>query len=84
MDLAFSPEQEELARTLRHFARRELAPRSAQWDKTGEFPGEAWLRMGELGLLGLRVPVAHGGQEADFLTFGIAMEEIGRGDFSCT
>ena len=84
MDLAFSPEQDELVRTLRQFARRELAPRSAQWDKTGEFPWEAWRRMGELGLLGLRVPMAYGGQEADFLTFGIAMEEIGRGDFSCT
>lgn len=84
MDLAFSPEQDELVRTLRQFARRELAPRSAQWDNTGEFPWEAWRRMGELGLLGLRVPAAYGGQEADFLTFGIAMEEIGRGDFSCT
>jgi cyclohexanecarboxyl-CoA dehydrogenase len=84
MDLAFSPEQDELVRTLRQFARRELAPHSAQWDKTGEFPWEAWRRMGELGLLGLRIPAPYGGQEADFLTFGIAMEEIGRGDFSCT
>jgi cyclohexanecarboxyl-CoA dehydrogenase len=84
MDLAFSPEQDELVRTLRQFARRELAPHSAQWDKTGEFPWEAWRRMGELGLLGLRIPAAYGGQETDFLTFGIAMEEIGRGDFSCT
>ncbi|MGH7399391.1 MAG: acyl-CoA dehydrogenase family protein [Candidatus Rokuibacteriota bacterium] len=84
MDLAFSPEQDELVRTLRQFARKDLAPRSAQWDKSGEFPWEAWRRMGELGLLGLRVPAAFGGQEADFMTFGIAMEEIGRGDFSCT
>lgn len=84
MDLAFSPEQDELVRTLRQFARRELAPQSAHWDRTGEFPWEAWRRMGELGLLGLRVPEAYGGQNADFLTFGIAMEEIGRGDFSCT
>ena len=84
MDLAFSPEQDELVRTLRQFARRELAPHSAHWDRTGEFPWEAWRRMGELGLLGLRVPEAYGGQSADFLTFGIAMEEIGRGDFSCT
>jgi len=84
MDLAFSPEQDELVRTLRQFARRELAPRSAHWDRTGEFPWQAWRRMGELGLLGLRVPEAYGGQDADFLTFGIAMEEIGRGDFSCT
>ena len=84
MDLAFSAEQEELVRTLRQFARRELAPRSAHWDRSGEFPWEAWRRMGELGLLGLRMPAAYGGQEADFTTFGIAMEEIGRGDFSCT
>jgi cyclohexanecarboxyl-CoA dehydrogenase len=84
MDLAFSPEQDELVRTLRQFARRELAPRSAEWDRTGEFPWEAWRRMGELGLLGLRVPAAYGGQDADFVTFGLAMEEIGRGDFSCT
>jgi cyclohexanecarboxyl-CoA dehydrogenase len=40
--------------------------------------------MGELGLLGLRVPAAYGGQESDFVTLGIAMEEIGRGDFACT
>ena len=84
MDLAFSPEQEELVRTLRQFARKELAPQSSRWDKSGEFPWQAWRRMGELGLLGLRMPALHGGQEADFLTFGIAMEEIGRGDFSCT
>jgi cyclohexanecarboxyl-CoA dehydrogenase len=84
MDLAFSPEQEELARTLRQFARRELAPHSRDWDRSGEFPWAAWRQMGELGVLGLRIPAAYGGQDADFTTLGIAMEEIGRGDFSCT
>jgi cyclohexanecarboxyl-CoA dehydrogenase len=84
MDLAFTPEQEELVRTLRAFARKELAPRSGHWDRTGEFPWEIWRRMGELGLLGLRTPEAYGGQEADFVTFGLAMEEIARGDFGCT
>jgi cyclohexanecarboxyl-CoA dehydrogenase len=84
MDLAFSPEQEELIRTLRSFARKELAPHSGEWDRSGQFPREAWRQMGELGLLGLRTPAAYGGQEADYLTFGIAMAEVGRGDFSCT
>jgi len=84
MDLAFTPEQDELIRILRQFARRDLAPHSAEWDRSGQFPWEAWGRMGELGLLGLRVPAAYGGQESDFITYGIAMEEIGRGDFSCT
>ena len=84
MDLAFTPEQDELIRTLRAFARKELAPRSAAWDRSGEFPWDVWRQLGELGLLGLRIPVAHGGQEADYLTFGIAMQEVGRGDFGCT
>ena len=84
MDFAFTPEQEELIRTLRAFARKELAPRSRHWDKTAQFPWEAWRRMGELGLFGLRAPVEYGGQETDLLTMGIVTEEIARGDFSCT
>ena len=84
MDFAFSAEQEEIARAVRAFAKKELAPRSAQWDGTGEFPWAAWRGMGELGLLGMRIPEAHGGQPMDLVTLGIAMEEIGRGDFSCT
>jgi cyclohexanecarboxyl-CoA dehydrogenase len=84
MDFAFTPEQDELVRTLRAFARKELAPRSATWDRTGEFPWEVWRGMGELGLFGLRAPAAYGGQEAELLTVGIAAGEIARGDFSCT
>jgi cyclohexanecarboxyl-CoA dehydrogenase len=84
MDFAYTPEQEELIRTLRSFARKELAPRSGHWDKTASFPWEAWRQMGELGVLGLRIPAAHGGTEGDLVTAGIAMEEIARGDFSCT
>src|SRR6185503_2575144 len=78
MDFAFTPEQDELARAVRTYARKELAARSAHWDATGEFPWEAWRGMGELGLLGMRIPEAYGGQETDLLTMGIGMEEIGR------
>jgi cyclohexanecarboxyl-CoA dehydrogenase len=84
MDLAFTAEQEELARAVRAFARKELAPRSAHWDATGEFPWDAWRGMGALGLLGMRIPETYGGQETDLVTMGLATEEIGRGDFSCT
>ncbi len=83
MDFTFTDEQEELIRTLRAFARKELAPRSGHWDKTSETPWDVWRRMGEMGLLGLRAPAAYGGQEADLLTAGIVIEEICRGDFTC-
>jgi cyclohexanecarboxyl-CoA dehydrogenase len=84
MDFALSAEQDELVKTLRAFARKELAPRSRDWDRTGEFPWQAWRQMGELGLLGLRIPAGYGGQESDYMTFGLAMEEVARGDFGCT
>jgi cyclohexanecarboxyl-CoA dehydrogenase len=84
MDFTFTPEQDELARTVRAFAARELAPRSREWDRSSEFPTATWRRMGELGLLGLRIPVEYGGVDADFVMLGIAMEETARGDFSCT
>ena len=84
MDFALTAEQDELVKTLRAFARKELAPRSRDWDRTGEFPWSAWRQMGELGLLGLRIPAAYGGQESDYMTFGLAMEEVARGDFGCT
>src|SRR2546427_5173967 len=84
MDFTFSSEQEELVRALRGFARKELAPRSRHWDKSGEFPWDVWRQMGELGLLGFRNPPEFGGHEIDLVSMGIAMEEIARGDFSAT
>jgi cyclohexanecarboxyl-CoA dehydrogenase len=84
VDLALSPEQEELCRILRTFAARELAPRSQSWDKGGEFPWDVWRQLGELGIFGFRIPPEYGGIGADFLTMGLATEQIARGDFSCT
>jgi cyclohexanecarboxyl-CoA dehydrogenase len=84
MELAFTPEQQELVRTVRAFTKKELAPHSARWDQSDEVPVEAWRRVGELGLLGLRTPARFGGQEGDLLTVGIASEEIARGDFCTT
>ncbi len=84
MNFAFTPEQEELSRALRAFARKELAPQSPRWDTSGEFPWDVWRHLGELGLFGLRVPAEFGGQEADLVTTGIAIEEVARGDLSCT
>jgi cyclohexanecarboxyl-CoA dehydrogenase len=84
MDFALTSEQEELSRTLRNFARKELAPRSRHWDKTGEFPWDALRQLGELGLLGFRTPPELGGSEIDLVSMGIAMEEIARGDFGAT
>jgi cyclohexanecarboxyl-CoA dehydrogenase len=84
VDFRLTSEQEELSRALRTFAARELAPRSAAWDKDGEFPWDMWRRLGELGVFGLRIPPEHGGLAADFLSMGLAAFEVARGDLACT
>jgi cyclohexanecarboxyl-CoA dehydrogenase len=83
VDFAFSEAQQEFARVVRAFALEVLAPKYAHWDRTGEFPAEQWRTMADLGITGLCVPEAYGGQEADCVTTGIAAEEIARGDFNC-
>lgn len=83
LDFSFTEAQQELIRTLRVFAKEELAPQYATGDRTGAFPFAQWKKIAELGLTGLLVPAEYDGQEADCVTAGIAAEEIARGDFNC-
>jgi len=83
MDFSFTPEQEMFRKTVRDFASNELMPQSAQWDKSEEFPREAYKQMARLGIMGVIIPEEYGGMGMDCVTAGIAAEEVGRGDMSC-
>ena len=64
--------------TVRDFARKNLAPRAEELDKTGEFPMTNFKEMAELGLTGIPVPEEYGGAGADILSQILAIEEIGK------
>lgn len=64
----------------RDFARNEIVPFAAQWDRDEAVPLQTLARMGELGLMGVCVPEAWGGAGADFVSYVCAMEEIAYGD----
>ena len=83
IDFSFTEEQELLRRTLEKFAREELAPGRADRDRKEAFPVEQVKKMAGLGLLGLNISNEYGGNESDFVTIGVAVEEIARGDFNC-
>ncbi|MCK5800406.1 MAG: acyl-CoA dehydrogenase family protein [Deltaproteobacteria bacterium] len=62
----------------RDFAQRELAPKAAERDRTGEFPRPELVKLGELGLLGVNVPERYGGSEAGVVSYSLAITELAK------
>ena len=76
MDFSLSLEHQMTQKTVRDFAQKEVAPVIMDFDRKQEpIP---WLlkRMGELGILGLPFPIRYGGQGMDYLSLGLACEEL--------
>ncbi|HJM50460.1 MAG TPA: acyl-CoA dehydrogenase family protein [Alphaproteobacteria bacterium] len=78
--MSLSEEQTMIRDLARDFARNELAPHAAEWDRTGHFPEAEITRLGELGLMGMLVPEEWGGAGADHVSLALVMEEIAAGD----
>ena len=84
MDYGFDEDQEAYRQTVRRFAAKVLAPHYQSDDKTATFRREQALDLAAMGLTGLRIPEAYGGQDASAVIAGIATEEVGRADFNAT
>src|SRR5262249_37860558 len=82
MDFAFSEEHELFRSSVRKFAERELAPHYQRHDRDKSFPEQQLRACAGPGLLGLRIPEAHGGNPHPYLVSGIAAEECSRADFN--
>ena len=80
MDFELSPEQKEIQGLTRDFARREIEPHAAVWDREHLFPREIFVKLAELGLMGVCVPEEYGGAGADFLSYVLVLEELSRAD----
>src|SRR5205085_1499022 len=74
----FTDEHEVLRETIRRFITRELRPHAQEWEDARWFPNEVFLRMGELGLLGLKYPEEHGGQGGTYVHDAVLTEELPR------
>jgi len=84
MTYELSREHEEFRRSVREFAQAEIAPHAAHWDRDHHFPVDVVQQMGKLGLFGLTSPEEFGGagEDGDFTSLCVAIEEIGRVDQS--
>jgi acyl-CoA dehydrogenase len=71
-----TPERDELRKTVRAFAEREVLPHIDEWERIGELPRDLHRRAGEAGLLGAGLPESVGGGGGDGADTLIICEEM--------
>jgi glutaryl-CoA dehydrogenase (non-decarboxylating) len=76
MDFTLSAEQLMAQKMVRDFAEKEIKPTIKDWDRKQEMNPAVLPRMGELGILGICIPVKYGGQGFDYISLGLACEEL--------
>ena len=82
MDFLLNEEQQQLKKTVREFAEREIAPNVMKWDEPGDFPLDTVKELGKLGLLGTVFPPEYGGAGMGYVEYVTAVEELSRVDGS--
>jgi alkylation response protein AidB-like acyl-CoA dehydrogenase len=82
VDFQFTPEQQQLRRSVREFAEGEIAPHVMVWDEASRFPVEIIPKLAEMGLLGIIFPEQYGGAGLGYIEYVIAIEELSRVDGS--
>jgi alkylation response protein AidB-like acyl-CoA dehydrogenase len=80
VDFDLTQHQREIQALTRDFARAEIDPHAAQWDREHHFPRELFGKLAEVGLMGVCVPEEYGGAGADFLSYILVLEELSRAD----
>lgn len=80
MDFALNDEHLQAQKMVRDFAAKEVIPVIGEWDRKQEMNPAFLPRMGELGILGICIPVRYGGQGFDYITLGLVCEELERAD----
>jgi alkylation response protein AidB-like acyl-CoA dehydrogenase len=74
--------QKMISEMIRDFGKREIAPKTMEWDESQEFPVALFKKMGELGLMGVLVPQEYGGSGFSYLEYVTAISEIAKIDGS--
>src|SRR3989442_5638952 len=76
MELALADHHRMVQKMVRDFGASEVAPRIRELDRSQTFDRTILQKMGALGLLGLCVPERYGGAGSDYISLGLACEEL--------
>ncbi|WP_194776966.1 acyl-CoA dehydrogenase family protein [Pararhodonellum marinum] len=80
IDDLLSEEHKLVRGAIRDFVKKEISPSIEQWAQDAHFPYEIVRKFGEVGAFGPQIPETYGGGGLDYISYGLIMQEIERGD----
>ena len=80
VDDLLTDEQKLIRETVRNYVKKEISPIIEDYAQRAEFPQQIVKQLGELGCFGPTIPTEYGGGGLDYISYGLMMQELERGD----
>lgn len=80
LDDLLTEEHKLIRGAVRSFVKKEITPFIENWAENNHFPKGIVKKFGEVGAFGPTIPVEYGGGGLDYISYGLIMQEIERGD----
>src|SRR6188768_3883245 len=80
VDELLTEEQKLIRESVRNYVKKEISPIIEDYAQRAEFPQQIVKQLGDLGCFGPTVPVEYGGGGLDYISYGLMMQELERGD----
>lgn len=80
VDDLLTEEHKHIREAVRSYVKKEISPIIEDYAQKAEFPQQIVKQLGDLGCFGPTVPVEYGGGGLDYISYGLMMQELERGD----
>ncbi|MDN4163897.1 acyl-CoA dehydrogenase family protein [Cytophagales bacterium LB-30] len=80
LDDLLTEEHKLIRSSIRDFVKKEISPNIEEWCQNAHFPYEIVKKFGEIGAFGPTLPTEYGCGGLDYISYGLIMQEIERGD----
>jgi len=80
VDDLLTEEQKHIRESVRAYVKKEISPIIEEYAQKAEFPQQIIKQLGDLGCFGPTIPPEYGGGGLDYISYGLMMQELERGD----
>jgi glutaryl-CoA dehydrogenase len=80
VDELLTDEQKHVREAVRNYVKKDISPIIEDYAQRAEFPQQIVKQMGDLGVFGPTIPEQYGGGGLDYISYGLMMQELERGD----